>query len=973
MTAAGSLRGVLGGCLLCVLACAPPAVDAAPPLRILALGDSITQGRGSQSRGGKDWTPTYSYRYPLWKMLVDEGVAFDMVGSLDGGFEGDPDWKDYQGRAFDRDHEGHWGWKTTDVAAKLPGWIEGSTPDIVTILLGSNDVRGDTREEKLASVERVRQAMEKIVAILRRRNPQVVILLGQCFQEWEPFADMREAMVELAQKQNRPESPVVVVDHSRGWISNPQTDGTHTVDWVHPNPAGDEKLARNYFAAMKPYLHREEDETRSFDSPRLPAECSWLGNSFPGADAWIQQDIRALTVTPDGTVLTNVEWEEGGGNVGEYRDGRLVRYARHTHGWGALGGEAIAANAGYVYLGGLFHNEGGHLQDEGTWPPKGKKWLGISRRQRRDMTQAAPFPGGKGGKGDTLRGCFLPVVEVPDQTSGHLAGLAASDTRLYVANPHDRRIELFDAQSMQPVTHWPCDRPGPLQLDAAGALWMLEPAQEGEAARLVKFTAAGGVEPVPIAWPAESRPVAFGISPRGELYVADDGPAQQILVFRVAGGEPIRAIGRPGGIYSGIPGAFGDLKFNRISALGLDAVGNLYVAHDGQSGGGGTVLECYSPAEKLLWRLFGLTFVDMADADPVTDTDVFTKEEHFHMDYAKPRGTEWSYAGYTVHRFKYPQDPRLHVWSAGAWVRQIWGRRILLVNDMNGEHLQVYRFQPETEGEIAIPSGMFAKRHVPQRNSSGWPPHQPAHGEWIWRDANGNGAFDAGEFAQNGGEDAPASQGWWVDAQGNVWLATQRQGIRFLPVQGVDGQGNPNWDFAKMRVFPHPKGFDEVKRLRYDPASDVLYVGGTTAEHKNQHWKPMGPVIARYDRWRETGGRAPRRWTLVAPYVQGSSGHTSCEPMGFDVAGDYLFVPYTGASREDKVATGRVEVFRADDASPAGHFEPSADVGEIGLQDVRECLRAHRRVDGEYLVFLEDDYKAKVLMYRWKPGGRGHI
>ena len=712
----------------------------------------------------------------------------------------------------------------------------------------------------------------------------------------------------------------------------------------------------------------------SFDSPRLPAECSWLGNSFPGADAWIQQDIRALTVTPDGTVFTNVEWEEGGGNVGEYRDGRLVRYAKHTHGWGAMGGEAIAANAKYVYIGGIFHNEGGHLQDEGTWPPKGRKWFGISRRQRQDITQAAPFPNGKGGKGDTLAGCFLPVAEVPDKTSGHLAGLAASDTRLYVANPHDRRIEVWDAETFKCITHWTCDRLGPLQLDFSGSLWMLQRAGEGKPARLVEFTADGSIEPVSVEFPADARPVAFCISPNGKLYVADDGPAQQILVFRASGGKPIRTIGHRGGIYSGVPGAFGDLKFNQITALGLDAAGNLYVAHDGQSGGGGTVLECYSPdepeSEKFRWRLFGLTFVDMADVDAVTDMDVFTKEEHFRMDYSKPPGAEWSYAGYTIHRFKYPQDPRLHIWSAGAWVRRIWGRRTLFVNDMNGQYLQVYRFQPKTDGEIAIPSGMFAKRHVSERKSPDWPPHQPERGEWIWRDANGNGAFDADEFAANGGSDAPASQGWWVDAVGNVWLATQRQGIRFLPVQGTDGQGNPNWDFAKMRLFPHPAGFDEVKRLSYDPVSDVLYLGGTTADHRNQHWKPMGPVIARYDRWLKRSGRSPRRWTLVAPYAQGSSGHTSCEPMGFDVAGDYLFLPYTGASREDKVTTGRVEVFRADDASPVGHFEPTADIGEIGLQDIRECLRAHRRVNGEYLIFLEDDYKAKVLMYRWQGARR---
>ena len=110
----------------------------------------------------------------------------------------------------------------------------------------------------------------------------------------------------------------------------------------------------------------------------------------------------------------------------------------------------------------------------------------------------------------------------------------------------------------------------------------------------MRFTADGSIEPVSVEFPADARPVAFCIAPTEELYVADDGPAQQILVFRASGGRPIRTIGHRGGIYSGVPGTFGDLKFNQISGLGLDAAGNLYVAHDGQSGGGGTVLECYS-------------------------------------------------------------------------------------------------------------------------------------------------------------------------------------------------------------------------------------------------------------------------------------------------------------------------------------------------------------------------------------------
>lgn len=238
------------GALTCLLA-----LDLqAAPLRIVAIGDSITQGRGSQSKGGAAWTPTFSYRYPLWKLLVDAGADFDLVGSLHGGFEGDPDWAVYKGRKFDRDHEGHWGWKAVDVAAKLPGWMQDYTPDVALILLGSNDANGKTPEKHKASVERVRVAMNDIISSLRQKNPKVVILLGQCYQEWEPFPAMRAAMTEFAKAQTGVDSPIVIVDHSPGWISDPKKPEAHTVDWVHPNLAGDEKLARNWFAALKPYL-----------------------------------------------------------------------------------------------------------------------------------------------------------------------------------------------------------------------------------------------------------------------------------------------------------------------------------------------------------------------------------------------------------------------------------------------------------------------------------------------------------------------------------------------------------------------------------------------------------------------------------------------------------------------------------------------------------------------------------------------
>ena len=118
-----------------------------------------------------------------------------------------------------------------------------------------------------------------------------------------------------------------------------------------------------------------------------------------------------------------------------------------------------------------------------------------------------------------------------------------------------------------------------------------------------------------------------------------------------------------GGIFSGVKGQVGPQRFNGLVGVGADSAGNIYVACKGRPDGNGSglVLQSYKPDGALNWELLGLEFVDNADVDPAADTNVYTKEEHFVMDYSKPRGQEWSYKGYTLDRFAYPNDPRLHV------------------------------------------------------------------------------------------------------------------------------------------------------------------------------------------------------------------------------------------------------------------------------------------------------------------------
>lgn len=723
---------------------------------------------------------------------------------------------------------------------------------------------------------------------------------------------------------------------------------------------------------MKPFFVLLVCIITGFASEKLNYTVGWIGNTYPGAKRHVPQDIDAICVLPDGTVFSNVHWEEGGANCTMFRNGEVVAIAGHTHGWGNQGGYAVAANSKYLFIGGRMNNEGGNLQDPNTWPPKGFDWVGVSRRFLTNIQKGASFPNGKGGKGDTLKQAFLVVDELPveqgslDNRFKNITGMAASENRLYVSCPYDGTIKIFDTESMERVGVWKVERSGPLILDKNGYLWVLQEPIGDQRQSIIRLNQNGEIVSPKIDFAPNVVPKAIALTPKNELLVADAGINQQILIFGNLDKNPrqIDAFGEKGGIFSGVPGRFGDRRFNDPVAVGCDNSGNIYVAHHGCTGGGSTILESYNLSSgKLNWRLFGLEFVDMADVDPIDDTEVFTKEEHFKLDYSKKPGEQWAYIGYTVNKFKFPEDPRLNIWSAGAWVRRINNNRILFVLDMNSERLQIYKFNEKTDGEIAIPSGLYSGRYI--KTKTGFPSYQPAKGEWFWRDSNGNGKFDSDEFMSNDSKDAPYSQGFWVDELGNIWQAFETAGIRKFVFQGFDKFNNPIWGFNRVEFFQKPSEFKQVKRLRYLPEKDVMFLGGTTDEHKNQHWKPMGPVIARYDNWSSPNRKL--RWIITAPYEVGSKGHSSCEPMGFDVAGDYIFVPYTGASKAMKFSTGHIEVFRADTGESVGFMEPSAEIGEIGLQDIRECLRAVKRKNGEYVIFLEEDYKAKILIYQWKP------
>ena len=206
-------------------------VDAS--VKIMPLGDSITRG------GGDADSPYPSYRYYLWTMLRNAGYDVDFVGSTT-----DPTFAHF---VFDQDHDGYSGYTTERLASEMDRILANSTPEIVLLDIGTNDVL-----QQVPMSDRMRN-LDRIVAKLRQKNPNVRILIAQISPTANTFRNTNSGLDEYnarvlayARGATTPASPIVVVDMNAGWSTAQFTQG----DGIHPNNEGESLLAQRWANAL---------------------------------------------------------------------------------------------------------------------------------------------------------------------------------------------------------------------------------------------------------------------------------------------------------------------------------------------------------------------------------------------------------------------------------------------------------------------------------------------------------------------------------------------------------------------------------------------------------------------------------------------------------------------------------------------------------------------------------------------------
>ncbi len=157
----------------------------------------------------------------------------------------------YQGtnpyRDFDHAYEGHWGWRADEILVHLPAWAAAAHPDIVLLLLGGNDVNQGQ------SITSTIEELEQIINVLRDVNPAVTILLATLMPTTRPFNDvylqLNTQIPGLAASKSVVRSPILLVDQHSGF------DARHdTYDGLHPNARGEQKMACQWYHALRPNL-----------------------------------------------------------------------------------------------------------------------------------------------------------------------------------------------------------------------------------------------------------------------------------------------------------------------------------------------------------------------------------------------------------------------------------------------------------------------------------------------------------------------------------------------------------------------------------------------------------------------------------------------------------------------------------------------------------------------------------------------
>lgn len=227
-----------------LLGAALPAAASAEPVRLMPVGDSITQGSAGD----------FTWRYRLWQMLqagADPASPVSFVGDRTGLYNPTTNKvdfnRDYLEPGFDQGHHAFWGRTLVDESGRIAAGINATDPKptVLAVHLGTNDLNRGAYRGGLS--------MTNLIKAARRVDPGVDVVIGRLYPLWngkEQFnvgyvAGFNRVMGDVARNLDTPDERVIVADTDAGF--DPET---MTWDGRHPTPTGEVRIAAGFADAL---------------------------------------------------------------------------------------------------------------------------------------------------------------------------------------------------------------------------------------------------------------------------------------------------------------------------------------------------------------------------------------------------------------------------------------------------------------------------------------------------------------------------------------------------------------------------------------------------------------------------------------------------------------------------------------------------------------------------------------------------
>jgi Ca2+-binding RTX toxin-like protein len=192
--------------------------------KIMPLGDSITAGTNHIK------PVPGTYRIELWKDFSADGLRVDFVGSQSNGPKS----------LGDKDHEGHGGWTIEEISALVNGGLlDTYKPDVVLLMIGTNNLWAPTREASAALSDLIDQITEQ--------SPKTQLLVASIAPNAKHANDVKafNALIpDLVDDKVAQGKKVAFADVGTSLTVKDLVDGTH------PNLTGYNKMGDTWYNAL---------------------------------------------------------------------------------------------------------------------------------------------------------------------------------------------------------------------------------------------------------------------------------------------------------------------------------------------------------------------------------------------------------------------------------------------------------------------------------------------------------------------------------------------------------------------------------------------------------------------------------------------------------------------------------------------------------------------------------------------------